>query len=410
MPLTASFISPVLPPTGRQTLPRARRPRRPAHARTSALLIEFAASDFEIRRLVGQQGYATITDWEYYGTRSPTAPTRTVQPSEPAVRLYDARIVGGNPRLYNARVVLKEFLGAGVQLGVNEASAYRTLYEADSAGGRGINPDVVPVATLLGSFIADDSFGRARFAAAWGQRFPKSPEPPSPGAPFLVFRWEGMQTALNAAASPNDDVVGTRMLDSIFPGNMEKRKGAYVKALINQALLALLYLQGTGGMVHRSIGLASIMVNTTEHRLASSLQVKIRDLGFAQPVSSLVSGTDLENARKAGAVSPAEIARYHFAEDIYALGYAFVQLIFSIFSGRPTTQDTFKKLFEDTFELDIVSFRDYCNEDPEWSSSVRFLDQEQQEGWKLLRAMLTSRTEFNSVSLANLSESRFLNT
>lgn len=371
-----------------------------------SLLIPFSPSDFEITRIIGQQGYATITDWEYYGPRDPLAPTRTIQPSTPSIRLYEARIASSLPRLYNARVMLKEFLKDGVQLGVNEAEAYRILYEADGAG---IDPDVVPVATLLGTFLTDQSFESASFAITWKKRFPSSPIPPRAGATFLVFRWEGMQTGLTCAAASDKDVdPGTRWLNNWFPGNLVQRKSVYVRTFMKRALEALSYLHTTGGIVHRSMGLASIMVNTIEYRLASSLQVKIRDLGFAKPISQLIGIEDLEKARGAGAVTPGEIARYYFADDIYALGYAFLELVFSVFSGRPVTQDKFKTLFEDTFKLDVVGFRGYCAEDPNWNDAVALLDRQERAGWDLVKTMLNAREQFATVSIQKLSKSAFL--
>lgn len=302
--------------------------------------------------------------------------------------------------------MLKEFLSEGIQLGVTEAEAYKTLYEAD---GSGIDPDVVPVATLLGTFLTDQSFDRAAFAESWKSRFPKSPIPPCSGTPFLVFRWEGIQTGLTCAAQPDRDVdPGTQLLNRWLPGNLQRRKTAYVRTFMKQSLDALLYLHATAGIVHRAIGLASIMVNTTEYRLAPSLQVKIRDFGFAKTVSQLIDTEDLEKARKAGAVTPSQIASYYFSDDIYALGYAFLELVFSVFSGRPVTQDQIKTLFEDTFKLDIEQFRDYCAEDPELSDAVALLDRRQGAGWELIKDMLSTRQRLAEVSLLHLSESPFL--
>lgn len=376
--------------------------------RPRALLIDFSPSDFEIRRLVGQQGYATITDWEYYVPSDPLAPTRTVESNEPSIRLYDAVITISQPTLYNSRVLLKEFLTDGVQIGVNEAEAYKILYQA-SGGSAAIDPDVVPVATLLGTFLTDDSFSDPNFKREWQRRFPNSPNPPRVGAPFLVFRWEGLQTGLSCAAPRREaDEIGNKWFDRLFQQNLLRRKALFIKTFMQRAIEALMYLHATGGIVHRSISLSSIMVNTTEYRLASSLQVKIRDLGFAQPISSLATGAGLDRARKAGAVTPASIAAFHFAEDIYALGYAFLELIFSSFSGAPVTQDRFKKLFEDTFKLDVDVFREYCKQDPDWSSAVEFLDNQSQGGWELMKTMLRARDDFAEFSLEDIKGSPFL--
>lgn len=376
------------------------------HARVATcILTPFVPSDFEIRRLVGQQGYATITDWEYYTPKDPLSPTRTVENNGPAIRLYEAVITSSIPRFYNTRVLLKEFLPPGTNLGVTEAETYNLLYRVSTDAP--VNPDVVPVATLLGSFVTDESFADPSLQLSWRSRFPKSPVAPRVGAPFLVFRWEGLQNGLSCAAPPerND---GNGLFDSLFPQNLVRRKTVFLRTFIRKSVHALLYLHATAGLVHRSIGLASIMVNTSEYRLASSLLVKFRDLGFSKPVSELASGSDLEKARKAGAVSPASIAAFYFAEDIYALGYAFLEVVFSSFSGRSDSQDMFKKLFEDTFQLDIDEFRNYCVEDPDWVEAVAFLDDRDGVGWHFMKSMLSARNMFGSVSMQTLKESPFL--
>lgn len=368
-----------------------------------AALPTFEPSDFEIRRIVGQQSYATITDWEYY-TPAPLAPSRTTEASEPAVRLYDARIIRPMPELYNARVLLKEFLPAGIEIGVTEAEAYNIIYGTAPPS----ELDNIPVAGLLGTFLTDASFDSPSFIASWRARFPRSPQPPTTNAPFLVFKWQGLISALSVAAPPPENNPSSEIFDKWFPGNLIRRKSVYLRVFIKKSLDALCYLHSKVGLIHRSVGLASLMVNTTEWRYASNLDVKLRDFGFAKPVSALAQGKDLDRARRAEAFTPSEISSFYFAEDIYSLGYAFTELIFSVFSGRPFTQDTFKKLFEDTFNFDVSEIRQYCAEDPEWQDAVAFLDTENQQGWSLLLSMLKARVNYKSTSLESLCESQFL--
>lgn len=369
---------------------------------TKATLQTFEASDFEIQRIVGQQSFATITDWEYY-TPTPLGQTRTTEPSEPAIRLYDARIISSYPSLYNARVMLKEFLPPAIQLGVTEAEAYNILYSAD------IDPDLdeIPVASLLGTFLTDDAFASSSFALSWRMRFPKSPEPPTPEAPFMVFRWEGLQTAMTVATKPQAEDPQINWF-SVFVSDIRDEKANYLRVFFIRSLDALIYLHSRGGLVHRSIGLASLMVNSSEWRDAPNLLVKLRDFGFAKPVSALAQGAELDRARRAEAFTPADIACFYFAEDIYALGYAFLELVFSVFSGRPVTQDTFKNLFEDTFDLSRDQIRQYCTQDPDWTDAVNFLDQCNQDGWSFLLTMLGARRNFRAVSLERLRNSPFL--
>jgi hypothetical protein len=69
---------------------------------------------FIIRRLVGQVGFATETEWSYTADGLPVAanpldpaqPKRTVEASGASIRLFDAKLDNG------VRVMLKEFIGA----------------------------------------------------------------------------------------------------------------------------------------------------------------------------------------------------------------------------------------------------------------------------------------------------------
>jgi serine/threonine protein kinase len=380
-------------------------------------LIEFSgASEFEVSRFIGSLGFRTIVDWEYdreYAAFDPLAPKRTVDSSGGAqVRLYDARCISRNPRLYNARVQLKEFLTGGMELGVNEAEAYQKLY--DSKGGTPMDPNVVPVATLLGSFVADASFGSESFAESWARNFPRSPQAPRPGSPWLVFRYEGNLTAARFPSSPRGDSPGGRLVDRLFPQSAFRRRVAYLVQLMRKSLLALEYLH-TAGLVHRSLSGHSLLVNTVEDRLASSLEVKIRDFGFAKSVSDLLTTSDeLAKARRAGAETPAEISAYFMSGDIYDLGYAFCELIFGSLAAASSapppdaSQDRFKSLFEDTFELSTERFRDYCDAEPAWEPAVRFLDLADRAGWTILRAMLGARQNYRFTSLGELIASPLL--
>lgn len=367
---------------------------------------KFDASDFEIQRIIGQQSFATITDWTYY-TPTPFAETRTTEPSSPAIRLYDARIVGSFPDLYNARVMLKEFLPAGMELGVTEAEAYNSIYASIDPNDR----SDLPVATLMGTFLTDESFESDLFKLSWQSRFPKSPQPPLAGAPFLVFRFEGLTTPLrlvSPSALNNETVDGNQWFDSWFPGNLFRRKANFLRTFIIKSIAALYFLHSKAGLVHRSIGLASIMVNTIEWQYASSLEVKLKDFGFAKRTSQLAEGKDLERARKNEAFTPAQISAFYFAEDVYALGYAITELVFSVFAKQPLTQDTFKKLFEDTFDFNLDAARDYCTQDPSWAEAVQFLDACDRNGWELLFSMLGARKDYSKVSLDELANSPFL--
>jgi hypothetical protein len=390
----------------------------------ASTLISFdGAQDFEIRSYVGALGYKTIVDWEYYSDNvNPLAPTRTVDDSGgPQVRIFDARYVGQNPRLYNSRVALREFLPGSLELARNEALAYQRLY--DSKGADRMDPNEIPVATLLGSFLADESFDSPQFALLWAGRFPRAPTPPAPGAPFLVFRWEGNVTAarLPLAAADGDSSAGGKFFDRyVWPQGAQRRTAGYLTVLMRKSLSALLYLH-TAGIVHRSLSSNSLLCNTVETRMALSLEVKLKDFGFARAVSELADGDGLREAQKAGAVSPSDIGSFFYAEDILSLGYAFCELIFASLAISPSSesslvpdssQDRIKALFEDTFDCDIRQLRDYMMAEEAWAPAITFLDgpNGDRAGWSLLSDMLCARKKFAStkVSVADLLKSKLL--
>lgn len=406
----AAIVPFALPlPVPRDRVPRVSSSRR--QRPICATLRQFAASDFELRRLVGQQGYATITDWEYFSgdgeggnVRDPLLPTRTTEASEPAVRLYEATMI--SPAEYrNSRVLLKEYLQVAEQLAINEATAYNILYTGAT------NITTIPIARCLGKFLTDDAFDSVDLKQTWARRFPRSPTAPTPGAPFLVFPYSEYGYSGQDAAgrmSEEEQVPGARWLNAIFPSAKLAQRSRYARALCAGAVNALQYMHESAGLVHRSIGLASISVNTIEERYAGTLSVKLRDLGFTKRASELVDTTQLLQARKAGAVTPSEIVLYMFAEDIYSLGYALVEYIFATFSSIKRTQDFFKKIFEETFNFDIASFRSYCAQDQDYVDAVSFLDEGEQAGWKFLVTMLDARNKYKETTLAQVAEMQFL--
>lgn len=48
------------------------------------------------------------------------------------------------------------------------------------------------------------------------------------------------------------------------------------------------------------------------------------------------------------------------------------------------------RLFESTFQLDVLSAREFCEADDRWIKAVQFLDADGRAGWELLAAMLNS--------------------
>lgn len=282
---------------------------------------------------------------------------------------------------------MKEFLNPALQIAVTEAEAYNKIYE--TRGARMDNPDAIPIATLLGNFQGDNAFDTPAFKNRWKRMFPNVGAAPKVGSPWLVFRWEGTYTA----SSYPEAFRRKGKWEVLFAGGGYGGGRLYLKMLMKKGLDALGFLHGCG-LAHGSIGPASLMVNTVEERMVRSLEVKLKDLGFAKAVSDVDEKT-LAKARAAKASTPGQIQRFLFAEDIYALGYAFLEVIFGRLSkkgpGIRTSQDSFKRTFEDVYNCDVDQMRDFCSAEVDWDDAVRFLDENDKAGWDLLRRMLRAK-------------------
>ena len=148
----------------------------------------FTPSAFTIQRIVGQLGFATEVEWQYYSDGEkrnrnpldPNQPSRTVEASGISVRLFQGELFGGE------KVLLKEYLSCAREIGENELSMYTLLCDDGKE-----NP--VQLGSLLGHMQSDSSFDSAVFRDNWSRSIPSTP-PPASGNLWLVFRWEGLAT------------------------------------------------------------------------------------------------------------------------------------------------------------------------------------------------------------------------
>eukprot|EP00287_Rhodomonas_sp_CCMP768_P011246 CAMPEP_0196721128 /NCGR_PEP_ID=MMETSP1091-20130531/3771_1 /TAXON_ID=302021 /ORGANISM="Rhodomonas sp., Strain CCMP768" /LENGTH=575 /DNA_ID=CAMNT_0042062529 /DNA_START=9 /DNA_END=1736 /DNA_ORIENTATION=+ len=408
-------------------------------------ILRFQAADMEIRRQVGEMGYATVTDWEYYTPRNPLdpeAPSRTYEASGAAVRLFEAKIARGS--LMNARVLLKEYFPRAREIAEQELRVYTDLVTAWDD----VAPDEdfadAPVATLRGWFQTTEECERASFRENWKNRFPKV-APPGAGNLWLLFRWQGNKAMSEFARSLASPVSFWDQLSAPVFGPRKSNLNTqfyFLRNLVKECLAALTFLHERG-VIHRSIGPSSVTMNTFDVIEGDRLQVKLRDFGFASRAALLDDGT-LTKAQRAGARTPGELLAFVASEDLYAMGYALAETIFTALaiteeaeaepqgtkmtpitkqwvkqtqgpdtddavsslgpiggsqtSGMPskpaarTDQDALKKLMEDVFESDVKgAFRDYCEAEERWVDVVSFLDLEDRAGWDLLHDMINSK-------------------
>jgi hypothetical protein len=90
---------------------------------------------------------------------------------------------------------------------------------------------------------------------------------------------------------------------------------------------------------------------------------------------------------------------FALAEDLHALGFVFLALLFTTLSEPATLSapmpktddDTWQRLFNDLFQKDMDEFREYCNNEDIWESVVELLDREDGAGWNVLGDLLLAR-------------------
>ena len=277
----------------------------------------FTPSAFVIRRQVGQLGFATETEWQYYGgTRNPldpSQPARTVEASGISVRLFDAVLDGGE------RILLKEFLSPAVDIGEQELAVYEHLEaRARDAGGLLVKGAAPQVNTLLGSLRTDRLFETDAFRQEWSRALPNTP-PPAAGELWLIFRWEGLATVAGFPRAPQQRAWWD--LDGRAARAARKK---FLKVLAARALQVIGWLHGNG-VVHRSLGSSSLILSTYDQEAPAQLFLKAIDLGFASS-ASLLPSTEVATAMSRGASGPLDVIPFLARDDLHQLAYVLLEV------------------------------------------------------------------------------------
>lgn len=372
-----------------------RRPSRGGRAGTAALLRlaafepkAYEAEDIQVRRHIGDLGFVEVVDWEYYGAPrnplDPATPTRSVEAKGTGARLFEGRLRSGE------RVLLKEHLPAARELGLNEMKMLKRLKVAYAnrvaAGGEGADALAargLPVANLLGFLLADESFQDRRFIEGWLTKM-GTVDVPKPGNLWLVYQYEP-STTFNSF--PEAKQVG-EVFDLVSAEYKFRRRWRFVRQALRSSLGALAFAHGAG-VIHRSLGAASLRLTVADDRYDKQLEVKLADFGFAQQFSG-VDRDLIQRAKRYGCQDPADVVNFVTGEDLYALGYAFLELALGTLSvktgeGPPPARDltTLKRLVEDVYGGDLRGgFREYAAEEPAWAPAVALLDQDDGAGWE----------------------------
>ncbi|KAH7687297.1 [RNA-polymerase]-subunit kinase protein [Dioscorea alata] len=356
--------------------------------------------DFQVGRFVGSYGFMNITSYSsfqsggfqiissagYASDEMERLRIQDVGEGQVKIRLYEGRVIQGP--LKGTRVIFKVYPGqrsGGIEadmMAANELNAHAFLQSDPKSICQNIQ-------TLLGGFETKT------------------------GEQWLAFRNDGSYSAADYAkvsseAISKDLANGAQKLWNPFELELKiKRKRWFVLKLLNGAINGLAYMHDHDRL-HQSLGPASVVLNTIVESDAAYLVPRLRDLAFSVDIglSSLGTGPGLlseglwHRASAAGASAPLEKRAYGIADDIYEAGLLFAYLAFVPFCEAGVTDGlSLQRLFESTFQLDLVAAREYCLADDRLTEAVKFLDLGEGAGWELLQAMLSP--DFRQRPIAN---------
>ena len=259
-------------------------------------------------------------------------------------------------------------------------------------------------------------------------------KPPQPGSIWLIFDYHGISTAASYAVPsiiqrsklpPKRGPFGPMEAPPLPPFNERAR---YMVQGILKGMLIAVASSHEAGIVHRSIGRNSFILSSVgqDKREATSpyavvlarLRIILSDWGFSANIEEAIEEKEFgKRSRMFGipAVDSYEnqvaaddrisdAAEYFAkAEDLQALGFVFLAMLFSTLAEPATLSapmpanddDTWQRLFNEIFDKDMDSFRDYCENEDVWDSVVELLDREDKAGWSLLGDLLLAREQLS---------------
>lgn len=311
---------------------------------------------------------------------SDTETQKNNRPAMPSVKVYAARVLEGE--LAGERVVLKEYLFSAQELAKNELQVYSRLLETSLWYGANEKEDP-PILSLLGYFTT--------------QTLPSDPsDSENMGADgqstWLMFRWEALRAASFFAQSEQKDGILSILnpFKTVFP----HRRARFIKEVIKGGLKAVTYCHARG-VVHGAVSLSCLILNTFDERDADSLRVKLASFGLGNDLSLGIENLDentIDTCRQFGASSPLQISAILRQLDLYYLGLALLELVFSSLAKEGPSErfsmGGVQALWEGVFQLDVGAIKDFCGEDEEWEQVVTFLNEGDGGGWELFEKLL----------------------
>lgn len=258
-------------------------------------------------------------------------------------------------------------------------------------------------------------------------------KPPTPGSIWLVYDYHGLSTVSSyceplifqqSKLPPKRGVFGNIVQPPPLPPFKERARYV-VQGVLKQILTAVAETH-EAELVHKSIGRNSFLLSSVgmDKREATNpyavvvdrLRVVLSDWGFSQTIQDALEDEEFQRRAKSfGMDAEYDVEaseEFALAEDLHALGFVFLALLFTTLSEPATLSapmpktddDTWQRLFNDLFQKDMDEFREYCNNEDVWETVVELLDREDGAGWNVLGDLLLARENVSKWSKGEMNE------
>lgn len=250
------------------------------------------------------------------------------------------------------------------------------------------------VPLLLGMLRTDDRIEEQNFQREWRANFPGIASPEA-GNIWLIFAWDEFAFRSLRSYPPLPQIV--EGLDYFREDKRNEKRWKFVRKVMLRTLESIHALHGSG-FCHNSLNSDSLWLSTTNQQEMDYLYVKITDLGACQSMKEL--GKD--------------VSRILVVEDFYALGFVFLELIFSSFNEEPSegAAQTRSRLSQAALNEEMFKANAQFNEKKREGFESK--DSEAKEQRNLQQRLRQSADGFDQTMMANqnnqksLSETEFV--
>ena len=331
-----------------------------------------------------------------------------------AGKLTSVRLFEGLIKKDNTRVLVKEFLPIGFSLGQREQKTTKQLTEKWNGFQSNLEEkdnyeelqsyQVKPFFPIyVGSLRTTKEIERYDYQSKWVSKFPFT-KPPERGHMWVLYLWDEASYKNLRYYPLIPQTIDLR--DYFRPKVLLLKKRNFILKVMQRSLQALNYLHRSG-YSHNAVLTPSIWLSTFNDKDVDELYVKLTDLGATQRFPS------------------AEEKGKYIQEDLYQLGFVFLELIASSFSdnnlGARTArraiakqskedwkyfenmefmpgisnspsqlrQSEWQALYEDVCGSSFEELRRFIQSTGMWMEACEMLEMRQGEAWKLVLYMLS---------------------